>query len=58
MKLVWILDADGIEFDNEEINNIFHIINFITHQNTDNWFRLYSDLSNLDKLIKLTILNN
>ena len=23
MKLVWILDADGIEFDNEEINNIF-----------------------------------
>lgn len=23
MKPVWILDADGIEFDNEEINNIF-----------------------------------
>ena len=28
--------------------DIFHIINFITHQKVDNWFRLYSDLHNLD----------
>lgn len=34
--------------------NIFHIINFITHQKVDNWFRLYSDLHNLDELIKIT----
>lgn len=40
-----------------EKNEIFKIINFISHQNVDNWFRLYSDIFNLDELIKITFDN-
>lgn len=37
--------------------DVFHIINFITHQKTDNWFRIYSDFLNLEELIKITFDN-
>lgn len=37
-----------------EKNEVFHVINYITHQKVDNWFRIYTDLFNLDELIKIT----
>lgn len=33
--------------------NIFHVIEFITNQNVNNWFRTYTDLDNLEELIRI-----
>ena len=34
-------------------NRVFEIIDFITKQNKDNWFRQYNDLQNLGELVRI-----
>lgn len=34
-------------------NRVFHIINFISNQKINNWFRIYNDLEHLGELIKI-----
>lgn len=36
-------------------NDVFHVIDFVSRQKVDNWFRIYNSLQNLDELIKITI---
>ena len=33
--------------------NVFKLIDFITYQKTNNWFRTYADLDNLEELIRI-----
>ena len=34
-------------------NRVFEIVDFVTKQNNDNWFRQYNDLQNLSELIQI-----